>query len=136
MRPADSLARGTAVLIALTALSSCSAQADATWATYVPSSPGGDSALLVGTLQAHDGCVLLVADTGEEWVPVFREGYVSATREGLLIGDQRLTWGDAVELGGGEWSGPLAAGPEHPGVTIPPACEGRERGWLVSDGGA
>ena len=102
-------------------------------AVYDPSGgPGGFAALLAGTLERVDGCVVVRDDsTGirvADSVPVFPRG-VHWDGDALVVGGTKYRLGEHVEFGGGVLaevgeSAPLAA-------DVPAACAGRQL-WLIS----
>lgn len=108
--------RRAVLLLALAAvgLAGCTATADdAPFATY-PRPDAGMDALLMGTLEMRDGC--LVVDTGEgDVLPVFPEGDAQWGEEVLTWKGESFDIGAQISLGGG-YSGAIA------NATIPAAC--------------
>lgn len=94
-------------------LAACStASADGLeWVTYpAHDEAGGDSALLAGTIDSEDGCLVLVAEDGTRTVPVFTS---NDTRPSVF------SIGDEVELGGGGGSVIADLGEDY---TLPESC--------------
>ncbi len=91
-------------------------------ASYPPSGAGGDSALLAGTADILDGCLVVVpADaTGDQqpYVPIF----ATSDERTQLLAD-----GDSVELGGGEGSST-----PDPSWNYPSACPDGGPFWIVA----
>jgi hypothetical protein len=94
-------------------------------ATYEPAGPGGDAALLMGTLSSDGGCVTLIDDSGEVWLPVFPEN-ASWTDDSVSVGGRDHVIGEPVELGGG---GGSRIDPEW---SIPDGCPDDVSIWVVA----
>lgn len=100
-------------------------------AVYDPTGgPGGFAALLAGTLERVDGCVVVRDDsTGikdVDYVPVFPRG-VHWDGDALVVGGTKYRLGEHVEFGGGTLSEQSASAL----ADVPAACAGRPM-WLVS----
>ena len=125
------------VMLALALTAGCGgstpAPAPTDVAVYDPSGgPGGFAALLAGTLERVDGCVVVRDDgTGgavADSVPVFPRG-VHWDGDALVVGGTTYRLGEHVEFGGGV----LAEAGESASLAadVPAACAGRLL-WLVS----
>ncbi len=92
---------------------------------YPPGVRVSADALLIGTLELIDGCLLVNRGSGELVVPVFSEA--SATWEGgaLTTGQGRLEVGVDVGFGGG------LAGDVRSDLSIPSSCPVDAPRWLV-----
>jgi hypothetical protein len=122
------LASVVVILAALSVgLSACSAsempRSDV--ATYEPAGPGGNAALLPGTLSSDGGCVIIVDDFGVVWLPVFPANALW-TDDSVSHGGRELVIGEPVELGGGEASG------IDPGWSVPDTCPDDVSIWVVA----
>ncbi|MBP2436805.1 hypothetical protein [Microbacterium amylolyticum] len=85
----------------------------------------GHAASLDGTLVRENGCVYVVDDFQEKWIPLFSAGAVSE-RDGMIIyGAMRLTFGEDVSLPGGESIG----GVED--ALIPDVCDADTEQWVL-----
>ena len=94
-------------------------------ATYEPAGPGGNGALLAGRLSSDGGCVTLLDDVGDLWLPVF-PATATWTEDSVAVGGRELVMGEPVELGGGEASG------IDPGWSVPDACPDDVSLWVVA----
>lgn len=103
------------VVIALL-LSACSTPAGGTGiveggpvAYVTPSNDGGDSALLEGTVQMSDSCVVIVDELGQTWLPTFQRPRTTWDGTTLTYNGRPYTDGSSISLGGGYNNQPLDA---------------------------
>ncbi|PVU81914.1 hypothetical protein DDP54_01515 [Cellulomonas sp. WB94] len=94
--------------------------------------PGGLAALLAGTLERVDGCVVVRGDGIDmakdvEYVPVFPLG-VHWDGDALVVQGTKYRLGEHVQFGGGTLSEESAS---TLAAELPVACAGRQL-WLIS----
>ncbi|WP_182113426.1 MULTISPECIES: hypothetical protein [unclassified Actinotalea] len=97
-------------------LSACSTPAGGTGtaeggpvAYVTPSSDGGDSALLEGTVQVSDSCVVIADEFGQTWLPIFQRPRTTWDGTTLTYNRRPYTDGSSISLGGGFNEEPLDA---------------------------
>lgn len=78
-------------------------------AYVTPSTDGGDDALLEGTLQVSDSCVVIVDASGQALLPVFQRPRTTWDGTTLTYNGKPYTDGSTISLGGGYNDEPLAA---------------------------
>lgn len=102
--PAALLSAGAVIAL----LSACSAPAGGTGiveggpvAYVTPRSDGGDDALLEGTVQVSDSCVVIVDELGQTWQPIFQRPRTTWDGTTLTYNGRPYTDGSSISLGGG-----------------------------------
>ena len=78
-------------------------------AYLTPSSDGGDSALLEGTLKVSDSCVVIVDPTGRTLLPIFQRPRTTWDGTTLTYNGRPYTDGSSISLGGGYNDEPVDA---------------------------
>lgn len=121
-----------AILVACT-MSGCSKGYPLAAAEFEPQ-PGYDDMQLVGLFQDRGGCLVVMSNGGEVYVPAFTKGSVDISEEGegvsLLIEGSSFILGDEVSLGGS-----AAVEPErNENVEMPEACDASLPVWIVTPG--
>jgi hypothetical protein len=124
-------------LLPVVALGGCGAADDAVgaggavgYATYESSTPlgEGDGALLDGTLENQESCLVVRTPDGRLVVPVFpaAESTWDDGEQRLTVGETGYRVGDSVSLGGGYLDAAPTAG------TLPEGCADSDEYFLVS----
>ncbi len=95
---------------------------------YGDEGPGGDGALLRGTLIVDGPCLYVEAVDSTRWLVVFKADAARWEDNAILVNDEATAAGDPISLGGGEGSGLLLSGL----VTAPDDSCDSGHVWLVS----
>lgn len=97
-------------------LSACSTPAGGTGiveggpvAYVTQSSDGGDDALLDGTVQVSDSCLVIVDGLGQTWLPIFQRPRTTWDGATLTYNGGPYTNGSGIRLGGGFHDEPTEA---------------------------
>jgi hypothetical protein len=113
LAPAAVLSVGVGIALLLSA---CSTPAGGTGiveggpvAYVTPSNDGGDGALLEGTVQMSDSCVVIVDELGQTWLPIFQRPRTTWDGTTLTYNGRPYTDGGSISLGGGYNDQPLEA---------------------------
>jgi hypothetical protein len=86
---------------------------------------GGPAALGSGTLQVHDGCLVLRQDDGTSYLIVWPGAARLAIAQGVpavTIGDRTARLGDEIHLGGGYYTDLAFVVEELRDSVLPPGC--------------
>ncbi len=98
------------------------------WRSSASSGGAGHQALLTGRLMLEGGCLYVVTDRGERWIPVFRSPLTrwnAAARSVETSYGETWRVGETVRLTGG------MSQPRAWSKAPPPGCSGSNY-WLVS----
>ena len=102
--------------------------ADLPFATYERTGEGGDAALLTGTLELRDGCVVVAADVADPVVPVLPStAEWDAVEQVVVVEGHRFAMGSVVAWGGGFTTGAPAV------ARRPSTCPQGAEYFLASD---
>ncbi len=118
-----------AALAVVAALGACAHQAAAEPGgpvAFVTTDPhGGDAALLEGTVEAGESCVVVVGQDGTRYLPVFYSGIAAGDADALTWEGRTYRDGDAIRLGGSSPGAPTGAD------YVPDGCE-YDAAWNVA----
>lgn len=70
-------------------------------ADVTPSFDAGDGAMLEGTVNVGHGCLLIVDDLGQTWLPAFQRPRTTCYGKILTCNGTAYTDGSRIRLGGG-----------------------------------